>query len=39
MRTLLHAVIVALGLSVAAAAWSGYRGPLLGILLALDFCQ
>lgn len=39
MRTLLHAVIVALGLGVAVAAWAGYQGPLLGILLAMDFCQ
>lgn len=39
MRTLFHAVILALGLSVAVAAWSGYQGPLLGIVLTLDFCQ
>lgn len=39
MRTLLHAAIVALALGVAVAAWAGYQGPLLGILLALNFCQ
>lgn len=39
MKTLLRAVIVALGLGVAVAAWSGYQGPLLGILLASAFCQ
>jgi hypothetical protein len=39
MRTLCHVVIVALVLGAAVAAWSGYQGPLLGILLASAFCQ
>lgn len=39
MRTLLRAAVIALVLGVVVAAWAGYEGPLLGILLAMDFCQ
>lgn len=39
MRRLLHAAILALGLGAVVAAWNGYQGPLLGILLEMNFCQ
>lgn len=39
MKTAIRAVVLALGTGALVAAWFGYQGPLLGIFLALDFCQ
>jgi hypothetical protein len=39
MKTVLHAAILTLGVLALMAAWLGYQGALLGVLLALTFCQ